>query len=353
MKFALTVFTISLLCFSCAKEEVNNKTKPQKVKITSIHPSSDQLMKVVTGTSHPNKEVNLSFRVQGPLIVFDVEDGQYFRKGEIIGQIDQRDYLIAFNNAKAKLKWSKQEFDRAKQLIDHQNISQQQYDQLEMNFITAEHDFKNAENALRDTKLVAPFNGYVKNTYTEKGEHLRVSQKVVTFQDYSKVKVNCVVNEDIALHPGKISNIQVVFDGKKEEVFQAKLVEISRDTEGLTNAYPCIVEVKVKDRNLIGGMTSEVYFDLAKADKNDVIVPSTAVINKANGEQFVWAVQSKDHTLHSLKVKVNTLLNDGQMEVELLEKTDANIIVAAGGTYLSEGQEVRYTIDEPMMTAKN
>ncbi|OHX64038.1 efflux RND transporter periplasmic adaptor subunit [Flammeovirga pacifica] len=348
-----TALLILQLLFSCAKVEENQQKKPQKVKITAITPSTDRFTKVVTGTSFPNKEVNLSFRVNGPLTVFDVEEGQYFKKGELIGMIDQRDYQLALNNAKATLKWSKQEFERAKQLISFQNISQQEYDQLEINYINAQHQLETAKNAFNDTKLIAPFDGFVKKTFTERGEHLSVSQKVVTFQDYSKLKVNCVVNEDIALHPEKINSIFVVFDGLSNDVFSAKLVEVSRDTEGMTNAYPCVLEVNENQLKLIGGMTSEIYFELSDDLHDYVTIPSSAVINRANGEQFVWGIHPNNHTLFSMKVKVNSLLNDGLVQVDIIDKTEAQFIVAAGGTYLSDGQQVRYTVDEPMITAKN
>ena len=46
------------------------------------------------GLVKPTREIDLAFRVGGPLIEFDVRIGQRIARGEIIARIDPRDFEI-------------------------------------------------------------------------------------------------------------------------------------------------------------------------------------------------------------------------------------------------------------------
>ncbi|NLR94096.1 efflux RND transporter periplasmic adaptor subunit [Flammeovirga agarivorans] len=330
------------------KEEEQNK-KPQLVKVVQLNESNQYKTKIVTGVSAPNKEVNLSFRVSGPLSKFTLEEGQYIRKGDFIGQIDQRDFQLAVQKAEASFQMAKLEKKRAKKLFLSNNISKQHYDQAILNFETAKVNLNNAENALKDTRLVSPFSGYVKTTSVEQGEHVRASQRIITLQDFSKVRVLCNVPEEMVLNKEQIDHIQVVFDGMPKKTFQAKIIEISNDTENINYAYPMILEVDNHETSLLSGMTAELYFNLTTINFNTAILPTNAVMASPNGQRFVWGVHPDHQTLSPVQVKIEKLLNDNKMMVQIEEPAD--FIVSAGATFLSDGQKVRTIQDNSIITA--
>lgn len=63
----------------------------------------------------------------------------------------------------------------------------------------ARADFDMAANELADTRLLAPFDGYVQQTYIERHQTVRPQQAVVTFIDLSQVKAEVYVPEDMAV----------------------------------------------------------------------------------------------------------------------------------------------------------
>jgi len=55
------------------------------------------------GRAKASQEVNLSFRVSGPLVEFPVDVGAVVAKGDLLAKIDPRDYQVALQNAEANL----------------------------------------------------------------------------------------------------------------------------------------------------------------------------------------------------------------------------------------------------------
>ncbi|WP_338238909.1 efflux RND transporter periplasmic adaptor subunit [Persicobacter diffluens] len=330
---------VLLLMAACSSKE--NETQNQKaalvkaIKVQSVQEGSKH---IYTGISAPNKEVALSFRVSGPLSAFNLEEGQYLKKGAFMGQIDPRDFKINLNKAEASFEQRKADRDRAERLHGKNNISQQQYDLAIAQFQNAEAELNNAKNALRDTRISAPFSGFVKTVDVEKGEHVAASQQVVTFLDFSKLKVRCSIPEALALNQDQIEKVTVSFEGLPEKAFDARIKEIGRDPDHIRFAYPMILEIDQPEKGLIGGMPAEVSVYLKEGDANGIMLPSTALMGRPNGEIYVWGV--KNGHLEKVQVEVKNLANNDWVNV-LPASQDSEWIVSAGGTYLHEGQEVR------------
>lgn len=66
----------------------------------------------------PFKETELSFRVGGPIDRFEVYAGNYYHRGDIIAEIDSRDFRIRKERAEAVYHQAKAEFERIKVLYE-------------------------------------------------------------------------------------------------------------------------------------------------------------------------------------------------------------------------------------------
>lgn len=349
MRHHLSILIFTLILFSCEKkEEKTTESKAQLVKIVEVQQENRNTTKVSTGISIPQKEVQLSFRVSGPLKFFKLEEGQKVVKGQTLGIIDQRDYKIELHKAKSTYQLANTAKDRAEKLFERKNISEQVYDKTIQEYEQAKSNLKIAENALKDTKLIAPFSGHIKQLKTEKGEHVAASQTVVILQNFAHTRIRCTVPEEVVLKANKLKRVSVVFDSKPNKLYSAKVIEVLHDTEQLNNAYPMLLEIQEQDQQLIAGMTAEVYLNFESQDNDTVLLPSNAVMGSANGEQFVWGVNIENQTLKKVNVKVQGLQNDSNMEVLLLGNTDW--VVAAGGSLLVEGQKIRASINGTMIT---
>lgn len=73
------------------------------------------------------------------------------------------------------------------------------YEQAKANYERTKADYEAAVNAWEDSRLYAPFDGYVQQAHIERYQDVKPSVLVVTFIDLSRIKVEAYVPEDMAL----------------------------------------------------------------------------------------------------------------------------------------------------------
>lgn len=73
------------------------------------------------------------------------------------------------------------------------------YEQAKANYERTKADYEAAVNAWEDSRLYAPFDGYVQQAHIERYQDVKPSVQVVTFIDLSRIKVEAYVPEDMAL----------------------------------------------------------------------------------------------------------------------------------------------------------
>ena len=121
-------------------------------------PSSEREFSFI---SKPFKETELSFRVGGPIDRFEVYAGNYYQRGDIIAEIDSRDFRIRKERAEAI-------YNQAKALCENTG-----YDELSLASLSTS-DHSDIQNML--SKLI---------DYTE-GEHINLSLPSLRIDNFSE-----------------------------------------------------------------------------------------------------------------------------------------------------------------------
>ena len=83
------------------------------------------------------------------------------------------------------------------------NLSASAYEKARADYTSAKTAFETATNELDDTRLIAPFDGYVGEVYIEKFQDVKATQPVVSFIDITQLKIEAYVTQDIALQAEK------------------------------------------------------------------------------------------------------------------------------------------------------
>lgn len=130
---------------------------------------------------------------------FDVQQGQFFRKGQLIAAIDECDFVIQKQRTEALYRQAEVDYARISSLYAKDNISGMNYEQAKANYERTKADYEAAVNAWEDSRLYAPFDGYVQQAHIERYQDVKPSVPVVTFIDLSRIKVEAYVPEDMAL----------------------------------------------------------------------------------------------------------------------------------------------------------
>ena len=180
-----------------------------RIKVAEVEMSVPSSEREFSFISKPFKETELSFRVGGPIDRFEVYAGNYYQRGDIIAEIDSRDFRIRKERAEAIYNQAKAEFERIRVLYEKNNLSASAYEKARADYTSAKTAFETATNELHDTQLIAPFDGYVGEVYIEKYQDVKATQPVISFIDITQLKIEAYVTQDIALQAGEIKEVSV------------------------------------------------------------------------------------------------------------------------------------------------
>lgn len=119
--------------------------------------------------------------------------GNYYRQGSLIAEIDPRDFRIRKARTEAVYMQMKAEMERIEKLYEKNNIPASQYERTKADYATAKAAFDVASCELEDTRMTAPFNGYVDEVYIEKFQDVKAAQPVLSLIDIDRLRIEAYV----------------------------------------------------------------------------------------------------------------------------------------------------------------
>lgn len=203
-------------------------------------------------------------------------------------------------------------------------------------------DLRAAQNALADTQLKAPFDGYVSRRYVENFENVKSKAPIVSFLDVSSVEVDTAVPEDLIIRRSLISDIYCTLDAYPQQRFTATVKEIGRKTDSANQSYPLTVVLGIPEDMVVEpGMAATLHVSLnSPAERqNGYYLPAGAVFADPEGHSCVWRLDTEQ--MKVVKTQVTTgRINDDTIQVQTgLNAGDQ--VVTAGARFLRDGQQVR------------
>jgi len=212
------------------------------------------------GQAKATQELNLAFEVPGRLIERPVEVGDRVELGQVLAELDPRDFAAALKSAEAELKRDQANFERAEGMLAEDVISRAQYDRLEARRDIAEASVELAAKALADSVLRAPFSGTVAATYVENYENVRSKQEIMRLLDTSKIEMVIQIPESLISNTPYVRDLQVRFDPFPETVLPASIKEVSNEASRTTRTYPVTLIMEPPEGvEILPGMAGEVW----------------------------------------------------------------------------------------------
>lgn len=329
----------SCLLVSCDAGE-KKMDEPVRIKVAEVEISRPSAEREFSFISKPFKETELSFRVGGPIVRFEVYAGNFYHRGDIIAEIDSRDFRIRKEQAEAIYNQAKAEFERTKVLYEKSNLSASAYEKACADYTSAKTAFETATNELYDTKLIAPFAGYVGEVYIEKYQDVKATQPVISFIDITQLKIEAFVTQDIALQADRIKEVGVRFDACPDTIYPAKVVEISKSTTRNNLSFLMTALLPNKESKWPAGMSGKVQFGSPSSSlASMIVIPQTALNHRPVDGDYVWAVDKSTGKVSKRKIVMGALLPNGKVEVKSGLQV-GEMIAVSKLRFLSEGMSV-------------
>ena len=274
----------------------------------------------------------------------NVDAGQKVKKGTVIAAVDPLDYNLQFEANKAAYVTSKLQMERNKKLLAMQAISKQDYEIAEANYVKAKSAYETSQNTLADTKLRAPFDGFVEQKYVENYQKVQPGESIIKLVNPDKLEVGFILPEtNVRLTREKMQGA-VEFDTYKGKWFKAEVkefVDASPDGSGIP------VRLAITDKsfnrdvyNIYPGFSCKVILSIDNETGKGYTVPLSAVFKDLKtDETSVWLYHTADETVKRQKVTTEQLL--GTDRVLVTEGLEADhIILVARVNYIVNRQKV-------------
>ena len=301
--------------------------------------------KVFPGITEASRKAVLAFRVSGQIVELPVRAGQALKKGALIARLEQSTYRNTLADRKATFDLTKIELDRQQKLYDQKHVAKSKLDVARTNFEAASAALKQAQDDLRYTRLTAPYDGMMSRIDVEAFQNIQAKEPIAAYQGTDNIDVVFNVPEDIFLRVNRENtnggHVLVRFDSLPGRTFDAYYREHDTLPDTQTRSFKVTVSMPLpKDLTVLPGMSVSVIVDLTKimgGTTSGVLVPVEAVFEDA-GQTWVWKLDAED-AVRKTQVTVEKISGESAEVIEGL--SDGDRVVAAGVSYLSEGQKVR------------
>ncbi len=345
---ALLAITVALA--ACSKHEPAPEPV-RSVKVMTIGVDTFKSGHEFAGEVKPRVESRLGFRVAGKIVKRQAELGQRVKAGQLLAQLDPRDYQLAADAARAQVAAASTnrdlaaaDFKRYAALRDQNFISGAELERRETTLKAAQAQLDQAKAQLASqgnqagyADLVADVSGVITAVEAEPGQVVTAGTPVVRIAQEGPRDVVFSVPEDkvAALTVG--SEVAVKSWTDNAVSIAGKVREVSASADPVTRTYPVKVSLDAS-ATLPLGATVNVYPQALSLAGIAVIKLPTSALRKEGTGTAVWVLDKATMTVKSQPVQIATA--DGNEAVIASGLLPGMQVVSAGVHVLSPGQKV-------------
>jgi multidrug efflux system membrane fusion protein len=368
MKNLLTMLLLVLTVAGCHSSKPIQQA-PQAVQIQRLEANSAntsgglRFSAVVT----PDAEVPLSFRIPGYVIALkqvrgqdgrmrDIAEGDRVSKGAVLVRIRAAEYEDKVRQATSQaaavdavMQKAKLDFDRATRLYGTQSITKPDFDAAKAQYDSAESQLRaaraqtsEAEIALHDTSVVAPFDGDIVKKSVELGAFVGPGVPAFAVAKTDLVKIVVGVPDTVVRSIKLGQPVEVAIDAFPNRTFHARISRMSSAADAVTRNFDVEVAIPNRDHLLEVGMIGSLQLAGGESEPrpSSLQVPLSAVVQAKDGKYGVFVISnSSAGEVASLRSVEIGAVNGTDIAI-VSGLSAGNRIITTGANLLKDGQRV-------------
>jgi len=332
-------YSLTFLQACNSDQSTENKTETDSlsvipVEVASVNRGDIAAYYSTTSTLEAEQEADVVSKVRGIVTNILVEEGDYVEKGEVLAKIEDEQYQIEAQRAKATLDRLYNDFQRNKELFDRDLIAAETYENSRFEYESQKATYELAELNLKYTSIAAPISGVITERLIKEGNLVGADQQVYRITDFDPLQAVVFVPEHERYKIKKNQQALLKADALPGETFSGIVERISPVIDPATGTFKVTVTVKDISQRLSPGMFSRIRI-VYDTRTNTKMIPKSAVISEDVSE-IVYVV--RDDKVHKKEVK--TGYTNGT-NVEILEGLeDGERVVTVGQGSLQDSAKV-------------
>jgi membrane fusion protein, multidrug efflux system len=322
----------------------------RSVKVLTVGAAPVESAHEFAGEVRPRVESRLGFRVAGKIIRRPADPGQWVQAGQVLAQLDPRDYQLAVDAARAQVAaattsrdLAAADYNRYKALRDQNFISGAELERRDTTLKAAQAQLEQANaqlaaqgNQARYTNLVADVSGVVTAVEAEPGQVVAAGTPVVRIAQDGPRDVVFSVPEDKVNSVGLGTDVEVRMWADRRSL-AGKVREVAATADPVTRTYLVKVALHPSAAPPLGATVNVAPKALSQAGVRAIKLPTSALRQEGQGSA-VWVLDPSTMTLASRVVEVAGV--DGNQIVVSAGLEPGMLVVSAGVHVLAPGQKV-------------
>ncbi|WP_313806727.1 efflux RND transporter periplasmic adaptor subunit [Flavobacterium sp.] len=307
------------------------------VKVAQIKTEEVSFDFETNGTFEPIQQLTFSAEKSGKITNVLVKEGDYVRAGQVLAIMRGDAIGVSAENANAVYQNAVVDYNRFENAYKTGGVTKQQLDQAKVNMLNAKANLSQANINVGDTRIKAPFSGFINKKFIEVGSIITSMPATELFEivNTAKLKLNVTVNENQVTQLKVGTPIKVKSSVFPDKTFNGKITFIAAMADASLN-FPVEIEINNNASNdLKAGMYGTAEFTSNQQKQNIMIAPRAAFVGSVSSNQvFV----NENGTAVLKNVTSGRIVGD---RVEIISGLkDGDVVVTTGQINLADGAKI-------------
>ncbi len=299
---------------------------PTPVRVAPVLRQAVNQTVTLIGTVEPLKRSIVASEVEGLVQAFPAEEGRAVKRGQLLArlrtntlQIELDSTLASHREARTRYRQAKRDLSRIRVLFKKELVTQKEFDDAQAEEMALRErlsqlgtEIRRVRDSLNQSKIVAPFDGWITQAFTEIGQWVEEGGAIIEMVDVSHVQI------EVPLPERYVRNIQIhdpviaTFDGLPEFEAQGRVFSLIAQADRVARTFPVKVDIPNPLLAIKSGMVSRVTLPVGRPHEG-LVIPKDALVLRG-GKEFVFLV---NEGMMAQQIPVTSIVHlDNRVEVE-------------------------------------
>jgi len=327
------------------------------VRTLQVWSTGSERPRSFSGTTRAAVESRLSFKVAGTVQEMRVAVGDRVLAGQVIARLDDRDFQLQVQEAKARLNSAQAQarnadasYARVRGLYENRNASLNDLEAAQAGAVSARENANSIAKGLElvgaqleYTRLVAQMDGDISEVRVEPNENVAPGQPVVTLASGQRLEVEVAIPGVLIAQIREGDGAVVRLDAVADQSYSGRVSEVGVAATGVATTFPVTVRLEGTGAECRPGMAAEVELMFGGGGRDRLYVPGAAVGEDQQDRRFVYVVEPGEEGLGQVRRReVEVVEEPTSVGLEVTKGlADGELVVTAGVTRIEDGQKVR------------
>ena len=312
---------------SCTGSKSTNPDSSQgiPVKVQRIESMQENLANDYIGIVEESVSVPVSFLTIGQVEKVYVAEGQKIKKGQLLAELDNSNYLSMYQMSLSKEKQAEDAFSRLSDLYKKGSLPEIKFVEIQTGVEQARSATQIALKNMNECKLYAPMDGVIGKRSIEPGMGVMPALTVFKLVKIDKVfvKVSIPENEISSIKTGDKAEISVT--ALNNQQFEGTIEEKGVMSNPLSHTYEIKIALRNPEEKLMPGMVCKVAIQNNTA-MDKVVVPSNVIQINKYGQKYLYVADTNTNKAKIKYVTVGSPYKNGVIVTTGLKVGDQLIV---------------------------